>query len=278
MTRDPDAPAHAGMAMSARNLVKEAAANGQLIRGIHFTFAAPAAIEVLASANLQFIYIDGEHGCFDWRDIEAACITAERHALTPIARIPDLSSGTITRFLDRGVRGLVLPHVESVDAARSAIDAAYFAPIGSRSFGAGRPEYGQRIGHRPAYMQACNAALSLCVMIESQPGLDVAHQVAALPGVDYLSFGMLDLAQSLGHAGDPAHGEVKAAVAACIDRIHRAGKRVREDFMNFVWINDVLMAGARQLLDAAAPESRKGSPQDSSQGVTMAVSEGSADD
>ncbi len=266
MTRDVAAPAHTGIAMSPKNFVKDAAANGQRIRGVHLTFAAPAVIEVLAAANLQFVYLDGEHGCFDWRDIEATCITAERHNLTPIARIPDLSSATITRFLDRGMRGLVLPHVESVDDARSAIDAAYFAPLGSRSFGAGRPEYGQRIGSRPAYMEACNAALSVCIMIESQRGLDVASQVAALPGVDYLSFGMLDLAQSLGHPGDPAHADVKTAVGVCIDGIHRAGKRVREDFMNFVWINDVLIAGARQLLDAAAPESRKGPPQDISQG------------
>ena len=119
-----------GIPMSAINFVKEAAASGQSIRGIHLTFAAPSVIEVLAAADLQFVYIDGEHGCFDWRDIEAACITSERHNLTPIARIPDMSSATITRFLDRGVRGLVLPHVESVDDARSAIDAAYFAPLG----------------------------------------------------------------------------------------------------------------------------------------------------
>ena len=274
MTRDANAPTTPGSARVARNLVKDAAASGARIRGIHLTFAAPAVIEVLAAAELDFVYIDGEHGCFDWRDIEAACITAERHGLTPIARIPDLSSATITRFLDRGVRGLVLPHVESADAARSAVDAAYFAPAGNRSFGAGRPEYGQRIEHRPTYMQACNAALSLCVMIESQRGLDVAAEIASLPEVDYLSFGMLDLSQSLGHPGDPAHPEVKAAVASCIERIHRAGKRVREDFMNFVWINDVLVTGARELLDPVSPDSRKASAQNQPYGMSMAASGG----
>ena len=237
--------------MNARNYVKEAAASGAPIRGIHLTFAAPAVIEVLAAADLQFVYIDGEHGCFDWRDIETMCITCERHDLTPIARIPDLASATITRFLDRGVRGLVLPHVESIDDAGRAIDAAYFAPLGSRSFGAGRPEYGQRIADRSAYMKACNAALSVCTMIESQAGLDAAHEIAALPGVDYVSFGMLDLAQSLGHPGNPAHPDVASAVAACVERIHRTGRRVREDFINFAWINDVLIAGARELLDAS---------------------------
>ena len=259
--------------MNARNFVKEAAASGAPVRGIHLTFAAPSVVEVLAAADLQFVYIDGEHGCFDWRDIETLCITCERHDLTPIARIPDLASATITRFLDRGVRGLVVPHVDSVDEARRVIDAAYFAPVGSRSFGGGRPEYGQRIASRPAYMEACNAALSLCVMIESRRGLDIAHEIATLAGVDYLSFGMLDLAQSLGHPGNPAHGDVTAAVGACVERIHRAGKRVREDFMNFVWINDVLITGARQLLDASE-QARRAGPR----GAALATTGGGSDD
>jgi 2-keto-3-deoxy-L-rhamnonate aldolase RhmA len=234
--------------MVARNAVKHAAATGEVIRGIHMTFAAPAAIEVLASESLDFVYLDGEHGCFDWRDIELMCITAERHGLTPIARIPDPSSATITRFLDRGVRGIVVPHVESLEDARRVIDAAYFAPVGTRSFGAGRPEYWENAAERTAYMAACNGAVSVCMMIESTAGLELADRIAHLPGVDYLSFGMLDLAQSLGHPGNSAHPVVTQAVADCTARINRAGKRVREDFMRFAWINDVLRAGLRALL------------------------------
>jgi 4-hydroxy-2-oxoheptanedioate aldolase len=232
------------------NAVKDAAASGKRIRGVHLTFAAPAVIEVLASVELQFVYLDGEHGLFDGRDIETACLAAERHDLTTIARIPDVSAATVTRFLDRGVRGLIAPHIESLDAARKLVDCAYFAPLGNRSFGAGRPEYGQRIEDRRTYMQDCNDRVSLCLMIESRAGLALAGELAALPGVDYLSFGMLDLAQSLGHPGDSAHTTVKAAVAEATARIHAAGKRVREDFMTYVWINDVLVTGARQLLGA----------------------------
>ena len=236
------------------NAVKAAAASGQTVRGIHLTFAAPAAIEVLAAPlRLDFVYLDGEHGTFDWRDIEAGCITAERHGLTPIARIPDGSSATITRFLDRGVRGVVVPHVETVDTARAAVAAAYFAPLGERSFGASRPEYTLSTVDAGAYMAAQNAAVSVCLMIETGRGLGIAHELAAVPGVDYLSFGMMDLAHSLGHPGNPGHAEVKAAVADASARIHKVGKRVREDFMKFAWINDALVAGARQLIDGANP-------------------------
>jgi 4-hydroxy-2-oxoheptanedioate aldolase len=235
--------------MIARNAVKHAAATGASIRGVHLTFPATAVIEVLASERLDFVYLDGEHGCFDWRDIELMCITAERHGCTPIARIPDPSSATITRFLDRGVRGIVVPHVESIDDAQRVIDAAYFAPAGTRSFGAGRPEYWENGADRAAYMAACNGAVSVCMMIESTAGLAAADRIAQLPGVDYLSFGMLDLAQSLGQPGNAAHPEVKRAVGDCIQRIHGAGKRVREDFMRFAWVNDVLRMGMRALLD-----------------------------
>lgn len=232
-----------------KNAVKEAASARRRIRGVHMTFAAPAAIEVLAG-DIEFVYFDGEHGCFDWRDIETGCIAAERHALTTIARVPDTSPGTITRFLDRGVRGIVAPHVESLDDARQVIECTYFTPLGARSFGAGRPEYGQRIASRAEYMHACNASTSVCLMIESVAGIAIAGELAALPGVDYVSFGMLDLAQSLGHPGDAGHRDVKAAVEEASERIRKAGKPVREDFMSYVWINDVLMAGARQLFGA----------------------------
>ncbi|HTI47846.1 MAG TPA: aldolase/citrate lyase family protein [Casimicrobiaceae bacterium] len=236
--------------MISRNSVKHGAATGEPIRGIHLTFPATAVIEVLASEGLDFVYLDGEHGCFDWRDIELMCITAERHGLTPIARIPDPSSATITRFLDRGIRGIVVPHVESVDDAKRVIDAAYFAPEGERSFGAGRPEYWENGADRAAYMAACNKALSVCMMIETAAALAAADRIAKVPGVDYLSFGLLDLAQSLGHPGQAMHPEVRSAVAECTRRINQAGKRVREDFMKFAWVNDVLRAGMRALVDA----------------------------
>jgi 2-keto-3-deoxy-L-rhamnonate aldolase RhmA len=228
------------------NAVKAAAHNGKRIRGVHLTFAAPALVELLAP-RLDFLYLDGEHGCFDWGDIEAACIAAERHGVTVIARIPDRTSATITRFLDRGVKGIVAPHVETVAQAREVVHAAYYAPLGERSFGSSRPHF-LDVPDKPAHMLASNAATSVCLMIESRAGVAAAGELAAVEGVDYMSFGLMDLAQSLGHPGDPGHPEVKQAVADATGRIVAAGKRVREGFMSFAWINDVVLAGTKQLL------------------------------
>ena len=230
-----------------RNAVKQAAASGATIRGVHLTFAAPSISELLGS-RLDFIYLDGEHGCFDMRDIETACIAAERHNVTTIARVPGQSADIVTRFLDRGVQGVIVPHVETVAQAQEAVAATYYAPLGQRSFGGGRPAF-LDIPDKPAHLRACNDATSLCLMIESRAGVEAAGALAAIPGVDYLSFGMMDLSQSLGHAGNPAHADVQAAVKQATAAIHAAGKRVREDFMNYAWINDVILTGVRHSLD-----------------------------
>ncbi|TCR85958.1 aldolase/citrate lyase family protein [Rhizobium sp. BK376] len=230
-----------------RNIVKQAAATRENIRGIHLTFPAPTIIEVLSLLDLDFVYLDGEHGSFDTRDLETACIAAERYDMVPIARVPDRSAATITRFLDRGVRGIIIPHVDSVADAKEALDAVYFSPQGSRSFGGGRPFFTE-IDDLPGHLAACNENVSVGIMIESTEGLEAAEAIAALPGVDYFSFGLNDLAQSLGYPGEPNHPEVKRIVEETTQRIRQAGKPVREDFMNLAWINQVLLAGARKLL------------------------------
>lgn len=231
------------------NAVREAAASGARIQGIHLTFPATPIIEIAARVGIDFLYLDGEHGSFDIRDIEQACIAAERHGITAIARIPDRSEATITRFLDRGVRGLVVPHVDSVEDAKEVIQAAYYAPIGMRSFGSGRPQYGMGLSDKAAYFEDCNADISICIMIESRSGLEAAAEIAALPEITYLSFGLHDLSQSLGHAGQLDHPVVRAAVDEASQKIRKVGKPVREDFMRFAWINEIVGTGIRHLVD-----------------------------
>jgi len=148
--------------------------------------------------------------------------------------------------LERAYEGAFLLSVDNKPMARARIAATYFAPIGRRSFGSGRPEYGTEIGDRRQYIKECNERVSVCLMIESRRGLENLSKMAALPGVDYFSFGLMDLAQDLGHPGNPAHPDVRAAFLAGSALVRASGKRVREDFMNYCWINDLLLAGVRR--------------------------------
>jgi 4-hydroxy-2-oxoheptanedioate aldolase len=233
------------------NAIKRAIAEGRRMRGFHLTFPAPGVIELMSIVGIDYVYLDGEHGAFDVRDIEAACIAAERHGVTPIARVPDPSPATISRFLDRGVRGVVVPHVESVEDARAVVDAAYFGPAGNRSFGGSRPKFQAGIADMVAFMAQENADVCVSIMVETRGALAAAGEIAAIEGVDYMSFGPNDLAQSLGHPGDSRHPEVMAAVKEATARINAAGKPVREDFIDVAWVNDILVRGARQIWGAS---------------------------
>lgn len=234
------------------NAIRTAIAEGRRIRGLHLTFPAPGVIELMALVPVDYVYLDGEHGAFEPRDLEAACIAAERHGITPIARVPDPSPSTIVRFLDRGLKGIVVPHVDSVADARRVIDAAYFGPLGNRSFGGSRPRFVAGIPDMPAHFAHENDEVCVSIMIETRGALAAAGEIAALEGIDYMSFGMMDLAQSLGHPGDPGAPAVQAAVAEASQRIRAAGKPVREDFITVGWVNDLLLSGAKRLFEGAA--------------------------
>lgn len=229
------------------NAIRRAIAENHRIRGLHLTFPAPGVIELMALAGIDYVYFDGEHGAFDARDLEACSIAAELHGITAIARVPDSQPATITQFLDRGLKGVVVPHVENVDEAKRVIDAAYYGPRGNRSFGGARPLFVAGIPDKTAHFIRENENVCVSIMIETLPALAAAGDIAALEGIDYMSFGMMDLAQSLGHPGNPAAAEVQEAVADASARINAAGKPVREDFITVGWVNDLLLAGAERV-------------------------------
>ena len=103
----------------------------------------------MSLAAIDYVYLDGEHGAFDARDLEACAIAAELHGITAIARVPDSRPATISHFLDRGLKGVVVPHVHDVGEARRVIDAAYHGPVGNRSFGGTRPLFVAGIPDKP---------------------------------------------------------------------------------------------------------------------------------
>jgi 2-keto-3-deoxy-L-rhamnonate aldolase RhmA len=230
------------------NRVKQAIAHSHRIRGVHLTFAATQIIDTLSALALDFVYLDGEHGRFDLRDIQAHAIAAKRAGMTPIARVPENSVAAITQFLDRGVQGIVVPHVENAADAKRAVAATYFGPLGERSYGSNFPKHARGNATMPQLLAAANRETSLCVMLESAASLEAIAEIAATPGVSYFSIGAVDLAQALGFPGEPGAPAVVEAIAKAVARIRGAGKIVREDFMQFCWIGELLLAGGRAVL------------------------------
>ena len=86
-------------------------------------------------AGFDFIHLDGEHGLFSPESIDEMCRVADGFGLTVTARVPDIRASTINQFLDRGVMGVMGPHVETAEEAQALVDACRYVPDGQRSWG-----------------------------------------------------------------------------------------------------------------------------------------------
>ena len=143
--------------MKQPNRVKAAMRDSRKAYGYSLSFPSPWVIDILGKLDFDYVFIDGEHGPFGLDQLEDLCRTAERHDVTPIARVPDIGSSTILRYLDRGIMGILGPHIATEADARQLIRACYFGPLGERSFGANRgTDYNAGIADKAAYYRAAN--------------------------------------------------------------------------------------------------------------------------
>src|SRR5207245_9002478 len=70
---------------------------------------------------------------------------AEVFGIIPITRIPNHEDSTILRFLDRGVQGIIVPHVNTREAAEAVAGAARYWPDGHRGMAGGRDRKSTRL-------------------------------------------------------------------------------------------------------------------------------------
>src|SRR5882672_7157081 len=159
--------------MKQPNRVKAAMRAGRKAHGYNLSFPSPWVIDILGKLDFDFVFIDGEHGPFGLDQLEDICRTAERHNVTTVARVPDIGSSTILRYLDRGIMGILGPHIATEADARQLVRACYFGPLGERSFGANRgTDYNAGIADKAAYYREANEQMLVCALLEDVAVLD----------------------------------------------------------------------------------------------------------
>jgi 4-hydroxy-2-oxoheptanedioate aldolase len=164
-------------------------------------------------------WLEGEHGSVTWdriADISRAC---ELWGMTALLRLATLEPSLVGRALTLGASGIVIPQVSNPDQAARLVAAGRFAPAGRRGVSMGRRSYGQ-----PDFFAQETASTVLVVQLEDTAALGELDDIAAVDGIDVVFIAPNDLAQSMGHQGEPRHPEVQEAIADGIRRIAAAGK------------------------------------------------------
>lgn len=123
------------------NKIFEKIRTGKRAYGCDVTFVSTTLVELVelvGRSGFDFIRLDGEHGPFTPDTLENMCRVAEMVGVTTIARVPDIEDSTILRCLDRGIMGIVGPHITTAERAELLSKACRYAPLGNRSFGYAR--------------------------------------------------------------------------------------------------------------------------------------------
>ena len=194
------------------NTTKAKLNEGRVVFGAIITRYAPDMVEIFGALGYDFVMIDCEHGPADLDQVEHMVRAAESFEITPIARIPDHSEHTILRFLDRGLQGIIVPHVNTGEQAAAIARAARYYPDGYRGMGGGRAQdYGIGVSRDEA-TSWINSQVLVIPMVEDIEAVRNLDDILQVSGADVLHVAASDLGQSL---GNPGAAEVRRGDERC---------------------------------------------------------------
>ena len=189
--------------------------------GIWQEITHPAVSRYLAKSGWDFVVLDMQHGAMTF-ETACECVHALRAAGTePWIRIAIDSASCVQRALDIGAAAVVVPMVNSANAARQMADAAKYPPLGERSLGGDCWVY-----QGNDYFEQANRATRLLVQIEHIDAVQQVEEITALSGVDGCFVGPTDLALSMGLArqGFESDAQHRQMIQRTLDACKQNGK------------------------------------------------------
>lgn len=234
--------------------------------GTWIKLPAVESVELMALAGFDFVVIDLEHAPLSIETVSTLIAVAHGRGVCPLVRVPDHSATWMSRCLDAGAAGVLVPHVDSLDEARQLVASARFEPDGTRGVGATSRAGGWGMIPIADYLSP-DPAPAVIAQVESDRGLSEATKIVADGGVDAMFVGPADLSVALGKP--VSHPDVKARittlVSACGDADIPIGTAIGADPIaaaqlagqgySFVMVSNdatILGTGGRSLVNAFA--------------------------
>lgn len=196
--------------------LKASLAAGEAPVGSWISLASPAAAEMVAGLDVEFVVVDTEHAPLSTESVGnvVRAVNAAGDA-DVVVRVAENDATLVKRVLDLGVDGIMAPQVNSAADAEALVDAVRYPPDGIRGVAGSRAsEYGRTLDD---YFETANESVAVLPQIETETAVENARDIASVAGVDALFLGPADLSADMDRFGDyedPAYSE---AVAQIVD-------------------------------------------------------------
>lgn len=168
---------------------------------------------ILKNAGFDFFILDSEHGAFDYSVISQLIMNSKLVGFPIIIRISDNNRMNITKFMDMGVTGLLLPMTNTKADMEKVVEYAKYAPIGKRGISTTRMHTLYNPPRLEEYMQLANKATKIYAQIETKAGVENSFEILSVDGVDGVFIGPNDLSCDLNCIGD------KEPILDCIKKV-----------------------------------------------------------
>ncbi len=175
---------------------------GELVLCMALTQARTADIPMIAAAaGFDAVYVDLEHTAISLETTALLCAGAIGAGITPLVRVPSHDHQYLTRCLDVGAMGVIVPHVEDRAEAEAIVDACRFPPRGHRSVSGPNPANRYRAMPQQELLDSFDEQTVVSVMVETPGAAARADEIASVPGLDMVMVGPHDLTAEMGILG-----------------------------------------------------------------------------
>jgi len=172
--------------------------------------ASPVMAEIVARVY-PVVLLDFEHGSGSMgMDLIHLLQAVRSGGAEALVRVPKLSNDDITKALDAGAAGVVVPLVESAEEAKAALAAARYPPKGRRGVAPGCVR-ASGWGLEGGYTGRADGDALILAQVETKKAMqeDVLNGILS-SGIDGIFLGPNDLSASVGHLGNVDHPQVVA--------------------------------------------------------------------
>ena len=188
----------------------------------------PAIAQIAKGAGLDFIMVDMEHGSYSIETFSNIAKVARSIGLGIFVRVPELAKGYVSRVLDAGADGVMVPMVSTKEDAEALANWAKYSPLGKRGLGSsgGHTSFAGMNDTAKNFMQKQNELTLSIAQIETKDAIKNIEKIASINGIDVLLIGPNDLSISLGVPGET----MSKPVSDAIEKVAEACKKYNKVF------------------------------------------------
>jgi 2-keto-3-deoxy-L-rhamnonate aldolase RhmA len=201
---------------------------GKVVLGMTCSTMTPVMVEIIGHAGFDFVILDTEVMSINPETVENMVRAAECSGVIPIIKLKDNDPVMISDALNAGVPACKVPHVQSPDDLKRAVDAAFFHPRGQRGLCTVSRANLYAQGKMADLIEWTNREAMVIPIIEDRIAVERIDELMAVEGIDVYDVGPVDLAHSYHLPPDKGFGNppIADALERILESARKHGKRV----------------------------------------------------